>query len=485
MLATTTGGPVRGRRVIAGVGVAGSAGRTVHHFGGVPYARAERFGLPQPPQPWSAPLDATRAGAAPPQRIAGLELVPGMAPEATAEQCLTAEVWTTSVDGSRPVLVWIPGGSFRLGGAGLATYDGRHLAADGDVVVIGLNYRLGLLGFLDTPGVPSNLGLRDLLAALEWVRCNAARFGGDPSRVTLIGESAGAGAIYHLLARPTLPCAGAIVISGSPTMTQTEAIATSVGSRVLELAKASSIADLMHRSVDDLLDLQDQAVADLARSVGMMPFHPWVDGVVVPVAPLAAAAAGTLASIPLVIVTTADEMELFRPMVPSVPAEYALAMLTAKGATLGLNAAAVARGYNATGDDLVSAIADIDLHLPALAIARSQHRRGLPVWRATFTWQSAAHRACHAVDLPFHFGTLDVDGWRDFVGAVEPVARTAAEGLSTAVRQAWVAFAHTAVPECSPMGAWPAFDGGDTLVELGPIVRIVQDPAGERLRSWQ
>jgi para-nitrobenzyl esterase len=480
MLAVTSSGPVRGREIVGGAG-----GRTVNHFGAVPYASATRFGLPEPPEPWTEPRDATRPGAAPPQRTAGLDIVPGMAPDATAEQCLTAEVWTIGLDGNRPVLVWIPGGSFRVGGAGLATYDGRHLAADGDVVVVGLNYRLGLLGFLDTPGVPSNLGLRDLLTALDWVQGNIAGFGGDPTRVTLIGESAGAGAIIHLLTRPTLPCAGAIIVSGAPAMTQTESVSAGVGARVLELAGAPTAADLVDRSVEEILDLQDKAVADLARSVGMMPFHPWVDGDVVPMAPIAATAAGCLAALPLVIVTAAHEMELFRGMVPTLPAEYALAMLRRIGAPLGLTAEGVASGLEACGGDLVPAIADVDLHLPSLAIARSHAQRGLAVWRATITWRSAAHQACHAVDLPFHFGTFEVPGWREFVGAVDPAEAVAADRLSARMRQAWATFATTGKPACEPIGEWPQFDGGDALIELGRRVAVVADPAGERLRSWQ
>ncbi len=472
--AATTSGPVLGHTVSGG-----DRGGHVWHFGGVPYATAPRFGLPVDPVPWSARRDCTQPGPLPPQRTEGLELVPGMTATVTAEDCLTAEVWTPSTAGHRAMLVWIPGGSFRIGGAALATYDGRHLSADHDVVVVGLNYRLGLLGFLNAADVPSNLGLRDLLAGLDWVRANAAAFGGDPDRVVVIGESAGAGAIYHLLTRPSLPCAGAIVFSGSPTMTQTGATAAHVARRSLEIAGVAEAADLADRPIDDILDVQDAVVTDLARTVGMMPFHPWVDGDVVPVSPLDAAADDNLCAIPLVIATTADEMELFRPMVPALPRPYAVEMLTAKAAVLGVTADGVDGGLTACGDDLVRAIADVDLQLPALAIAESHARRGLPVWRASFTWQSAGHRACHASDLPFHFGTFDVDTWRDFVGP-GPV-----ELLSHRMRSAWAAFADTGCPACAPIGDWPMFDGGPQLVELGATVGVTDDPGHHRLRSWR
>jgi para-nitrobenzyl esterase len=476
-IVATTAGLVSGRVVEA-------RDRRMHFFGGVPYAVAERFGLPLPAAPWTKTRDASVAGAAAPQRIEGLDLVPGMAPTATTEDCLTAEIWTPDTAGSRAVLVWIPGGSFRVGGAGLATYDGRHLAADGDVVVVGLNYRLGLLGFLNAPGVPSNLGLRDLLAGLAWVRNNIESFGGDPTRITVMGESAGAGAIMHLLTDPGFAVQGAIVLSGSPTMTQTPATASLVADKVLELAGVASVGDLMAWSVDDLLDVQARAVAELASSVGMMPFHPWVDGDVVPQSPVTAIANDALAAVPLVIGTTANEMELFRSMVPALPASIACQVLAPKAAALGLSSDNVTSGYGACGEDLVSAIADIDLQLPALLLAEHHVRRGVPVWRATFTWSSANHGACHAADLPFHFGTLDVAEWRAFAAA-DGDASDDADRLSARMRAAWAAFATSGEPSCEPIGAWPPFDGAATAVELGRDVAVVRDAAIDRLNAWR
>lgn len=466
---------------LAGVEVTGGLDqRPVHWFGSVPYASAGRFRLPEPVRPWAGVRDATVASAAPPQRPDGLDLVPGMTPDATSEDCLTAEVWTPDPDGSAPVLVWIPGGSYRVGGAGLPTYDGRHLAADGDLVVVGLNYRLGLLGFLHADGVPSNLGLRDLRAALDWIRAEVGAFGGDPRRITLMGESAGAGCILHLLTDPHLDVAGAIVLSGSPTMTQSAATAATVAATVLDLGGVANAAGLGDRTTDDLLDVQSQAVAALARSVGMMPFHPWVDGEIVPSAPLVAMAEGTMAPVPLVVCTTAQEMELFRDSVPQLPAEYAHKMLGPKAAQMGIGPDGVQAGYAACGEDLVSAVADVDLCLPALRLADHHRARNVPVWRVSFDWQSAAHRACHAVDLPFHFGTLDVAGWRDFAAAHDP----AADRLSARIRQAWASFAHTGTPACDPVGQWPGYDGSARLVVLDREVTVHDDAAWERLGSW-
>ncbi len=472
----TTSGTVLGHRLDT------PSGRPVVHFGGVPYAEASRFAASRPVSRWSEPFDARRTGAAPPQRIDGLGLVPGMEPASTSEECLTAEVWTTELAGSKPIIVWIPGGSFRIGGAGLATYDGRRLAADGEVVVVGLNYRLGMLGFLAADGVPSNLGLRDLLAGIEWLRANAAAFGGDPERIVLMGESAGAGAIIHLLTRADLPVAGAIALSGSPTMTLDVATAELVAGRAFASAGVGGTSELADVPVDDLLDAQQAAVAESTRDVGAMPFHPWVDGDVVCCTPLEAAAAGALAAIPVVFGATAAEMELFRSSVPAVPAEYAVKVVAKRAPVLGLDHDGLVRGVRACGGDLVSAIADVELVLPALLLAESHARRGLPVWRARFAWASPEHGACHALDLPFHFGTLDVDGWRAFAGAVDDPA---ADRLSARLRAAWAAFAATGSPACEPVGVWPQWVPGSAIVELDRELRIVDDPDAARLASWR
>ena len=468
-------GAVQGR-VVRG----GNHSLEVRHFGGVPYASARRFGLPQPHATWDGDRDCTQPGAAPVQRSDGLDLVPDMSPAATTEDCLTAEIWAPVGIYHRPVLVWIPGGSFRVGGAGLDTYSGRHLAADGDVVVVGLNYRLGLLGFLNAPGVPSNLGLRDLLAGLAWVRDNIAAFGGDPSRITVMGESAGAGAIIHLMCDPTFAVQGAIVLSGSPTTTQTADVATAVATRVLELAGVDTAAALLDCPADAILDLQSTALGDLMPTAGMMPFHPWVDGDVVPISPVNAIATDAMAPVRLVVCTTAHEMELFRNMVAGIPRHYALAMLTPKAQPLGIDAEGVSRGLTACGDDLVTAVADIDLQMPAWLLARSHARRGLPVWRASFSWESAAHGACHAVDLPFHFGTLDIGSWREFAAA--PPGES--DLLSSHIRTAWTSFATTGTPTCDAISAWPQFGDTAQVVDLGHHIAVVVDPHETRLRSW-
>jgi len=442
-------------------------GTSVLHFGGVPYARAERFGLPEPVE-WRDEFDATQPGAAAPQTVGGLDLVPGMAPDRQSEDCLTAEIFTPALDGAAPVLVWVPGGSYRIGGAGLATYDGTILASEG-VVVVGLNYRLGALGWLALDGVPTNLGLRDLRAALDWVRAVAPSFGGNPERIVVMGESAGSGMLAHALASGDLPVAGAILQSGAPAGTlDTEAVAW-VAEQFLDAAGAADLDALRKLPIDALLAAQETTVVAALPTVGMMPFHPWIDDDLL----TGRAHTSPFPAIPLIVGTTAHEMELFRDQVPVLPEEHALGFLGMKALTLGItDADAVTAAFRAGGSDLVESVADLELHVPNEMLARAHEARGNPVYRYRFTWEAPVKRSCHALDLPFTFGTLDTDTWREFAGATGADA-AAADALSARMRAAWAAFPATGAP-------WATTD----LVELGRREHTGPDAVSARVDLW-
>ena len=471
-IASTTAGVLSG--LVTDHGVA---------FRGVRYATAARFAAPRPVDPWRGTIAADTVGPAAPQAVMTDPTIPDMAVGITGEDCLRAEIWTPSLQGRRPVLVWVPGGRYQIGGAGLATYDGARLAAEGDLVVIGVNYRLGALGFLAAADVPTNLGLRDLIAALEWIRSEVAAFGGDPTDITVMGESAGAGAITHLLASPAAHGLfdRAIVASGAPGATLDHARAESVAAAFLGAAGVTHVDDLADAGIDALLTAQADADASLLATVGMMPFHPWVDGDLLPAAPLDA----DLAPVPLVIGTTRDEMALFRDRIPALPEEFAISWLAAKCATFAADPDAAARaGLAACGGDLAEAIADTDLHVPAQLLADRHARRGLPVWRYRFDWDSPGLGAAHATDLPFHFGTLDVAGWRATLGALGSQGGDA-DLLSAAMREAWASFCHTGVPACGPVGQWPTHDPDHRRATLlAPPVATADDVGGERLRAW-
>ncbi|MEV4599346.1 carboxylesterase family protein [Amycolatopsis sp. NPDC049253] len=188
MIVETTHGKVRG---------AGGA------FRGIPYAHQHRFQPPAKAPAWTGVRDALEPGPAPVQPPSRLEAVVGPMSLPQSEDCLSLNVFTPSVTGSRPVLVWIHGGAFVTGSGGQDWYDGTRLSQEADAVVVTVNYRLGVFGFLALDGVSRpNLGIADQLAALEWVRDNIAAFGGDPGRVTLGGQSAGAQSALALWSAP-------------------------------------------------------------------------------------------------------------------------------------------------------------------------------------------------------------------------------------------------------------------------------------------
>ena len=194
--------------------VRGADDGSITSWKGVRYAAPPtgdlRWRAPQPPEKWTEVADASALGRVCPQPVEPRIPIDLGAPQ--GDDCLTLNIWASSniaAGDRKPVMVWIHGGAYVLGSANQPLYNGRVLAAGGDVVVVTVNYRLGAFGFLDlssfsTSGrrFDSNLGLRDVLVALQWVRDNIAAFGGDPDRVTLFGESAGAGIVTTLLTTP-------------------------------------------------------------------------------------------------------------------------------------------------------------------------------------------------------------------------------------------------------------------------------------------
>ncbi len=294
--------------------------RTVRTVLGVPYATAARF-QPPTPVPFVDAGGSSQFGPAAPQDLESPlgSIVPGMKLRATDEHaCLTVNVWSPAAEASAalPVLVWFHGGSFVIGASSQAVYDGALLAREQGVVVVSFNYRLGALGFLDARpiGGVANCGVRDAICALEWVRDHIASFGGDPGRVVAFGESAGGGLLLHALVSPAASglLAGAIVQSGATFATLDETRAAEVVDALTDAAGLRATPGGLHTlPVVELITAQTRASGPLLGSVGMMPFHPMVDGDVVPELPAAAMARGAAAEVALVAGTTADEMRLF------------------------------------------------------------------------------------------------------------------------------------------------------------------------------
>ena len=427
---------------------------------GIPYATAKRFMAPQPVRFDPSRTDGSEFGPAAPQALDGPlgEIVPGMkVTETDEDSCLTLNVWSPVADTHEalPVLVWFHGGSFVIGASSQPVYDGALLAAEQQVVVVSVNYRLGAFGFLDARpfGGVANAGVRDALCALAWVRDHIATFGGDPERVVAFGESGGGGLLLHVLASPAARglLAGAIIQSGATFATLDEERAALVRDAVMKEAGISEAAELRGLGADALVEAQSAAMGSLLGTIGMMPFHPMVDGDVVPAAPPAAFAQGAAAGVALIAGTTGDEMRLFVDASGDPPSREKAVRRAARylGIDEGAADVVVARYERALGTDdtnLISRalIGDNEMQVPCRAVLDAHAAHG-PTYTYCFTWEGPQVGACHGIDIPFAFGNF-VDGWDGFVGLDDD-----GRALSSAIRAAWASFARTGDP------GWPAY----------------------------
>jgi para-nitrobenzyl esterase len=485
--------------------VSQQSARPVAAFLGVPFAAPpvaeRRFAAPVPPEPRSGEREALAFGPAPPQLDDPLLQLLGSAAGEQSEDCLSLNVWTPDPgegsSGGRPVLVWLHGGAFISGTGGVPLYDGGHLSARGDVVVVTLNYRVGALGFLyldGSEGGPacSNLGLRDQIAALAWVRANIANFGGDPERVCVFGQSAGAGSLCALLAAPAARglFRAAIVQSASPDGYITPDEARERSARFLQLLGRPA-AELREVPVDALLEAQQRAASERQWKTGML-FPPVIDGELLPARPMAAIRDGEAAPVPLVIGTTRDELKLFEYLAPRrelspEAAKAALAQRLPADLVERLyelyRSAREARGESLAGVDIMYAIlTDLAIRGPSIRLAE-HHARHAPTFMYLFEWSSpfadGELGSFHALDVPFVFGHLDQPGVARLTGEGE-----AAQRLSEQMMDAWVAFARSGDPSTAALGDWPRYDAEvrATMI-LGRCSRVVDAPREPERRA--
>lgn len=404
----------------------GTKSNDLCRFDAIPYAEAPvgdlRFKPPVAAR-WQGTLDATRPGPVPPQLPSRLRKAMGDFDAEQAEDCLQLTVWTPGVDEKRrPVVVWLHGGAWQSGGGALAWYDGTQLAERGDLVVVGVNYRLAALGWLYLPEQGSNLGLLDQELALAWVADHIASFGGDPSRITVMGQSAGGSNIAAMLARqPRFHRAimqSASLGRGFRTIEQ----ARRLSAAFLEAIGAKDVDDARKVAVDALLQAQQapgvvEALA--AEGTGRSLFCPVLDGVVLPVDidPALTAATG---KVDVLIGYTHNEMAAFPGM---------------------------------STDDASQAVGERIFGTPARAWAEQAIAQGRQAWGYRFDLApTETLGACHCIELPFVFGTL-----RAFDGApmLAGLAHDHARRLSDEMQRAWIAFIHGDAP---PWALAPHFE---------------------------
>lgn len=453
----------------------------VLRFYGVPYAAppvgALRFAAPGPHAPWSGEFDATRRGPNAPQpapspeqmekALPGIDIRPLVGDGAAeGDDFLVANIWTRSLTGAAPVMVFIHGGAF-TGGVGAAdVYDGASFARAG-VVCVTINYRLGVEGFLPIPGAPTNLGLRDQIAALKWVKDNIATFGGDAENVTVFGESAGAMSIANLVASPLAQglFKRAIVQSGHGAMVRPIPVAQRLVKKIAKILKVTpDLAGFRSRKIADCLKAQEKVSQPGARinlkdengrepAFGLSRFLPVYGDDVLPDAPMVAMAKGVGADIELIVGTNSEEMNLYfvpsgvRKNIGKLLSYFILRGVEPKAGEI-LKAYGINDKSKRPGDAFTEAMTDLVFRLPARKFAAA-HRGRTHVY--DFGWRSAAYGgtlgACHAMELPFVFNTLStVSGAKGLAGENPPQA------LADHMHALWVQFAKDgALP-------WPPYD---------------------------
>jgi para-nitrobenzyl esterase len=477
----TAYGPVRGETT-GGLNI----------FRGIPYAappvKERRFKAPTTPKPWSQPLDATRFGPACPQTYSDLELPKG---EPMSEDCLTLNVWSRSLTGKDPVIVFIHGGGFTSGTARDPWYDGAGLARRGATVVT-LQYRIGPFGWLDLSKAgpeyagSANNGLRDQMAALTWVRENIAAFGGDAHNITLSGESAGAISISALMGAPAADGLydRAILQSGTPGTIATKKWAADVAATFTAKAGVDSPAKILTLDTEHILKAADKVYDSQFSDTA---FHPVVDGKLIPQLPARRIASADGPDKPVIIGTTLDEARYwlyFLPQMSRLPRAYYQPWLNS---LLGKRADAAYNAYKKERPGLTDAqigmamAGDVGFRMPAIRMAESLAARGVEtrMYLATIPAidLNGTMGSPHAVELPFVFGTTKA--------ASTFVADNAAnQHLSQQLQDLWVTFARGATPHTGTT-TWPSYDTRHraTLI-LDTDLRAENDPYPRARRAW-
>ncbi len=461
--------------------VAGYLEDGIFTFKGIPYAKADRFMAPTAPDSWEGIRSSRAYGPTCPQgkrtgwysdeQAFAFNWDDGFADE----NCLRVNVWTQGLnDGKkRPVMVWLHGGGYAAGsGQELPSYDGANLAKKGDVVVVTLNHRLNVLGFLDLSAYgeeyakSGNAGLLDLVAALEWVKKNIAAFGGDASNVTIFGQSGGGGKVSTLLATPS--ASGlfhkAIVQSGAMLRTMEAKWSQKIAAQTIKNLGVRNVEELKAMPYEQLLAAGEKAIATVraeADKEGVASFifgwAPTVGGHVLPRQPFDPVAPEQSKYIPVMIGTTLHEFtsSTYVPMFRNISQENAVKVLEGKyGEKAGEFVEIFAKAYpDYQPKDLI----DTDFIFRPSTVEQARikvEQGGAPVYTYMFAWESPVMdgilRSTHCMEIPFVFNNA-VRHASMTGGGAESVA------LAEKMSSAWINFAKTGNPNAEGLPQWPEY----------------------------
>jgi para-nitrobenzyl esterase len=480
-IATTKEGQLRGEKL---------ADRDVTVFRGVHYgqstAGAARFKAPQRVTKWQGVKDAVKFGPTCPQggdvgrrTTTSGELLPH------SEDCLVLNVWTPGVadNKQRPVMVWFHGRGFYAGAGSEPLYDGARLAKRGDLVVVTVNHRLNVFGYLYLGKVggkdwqtSGNAGVQDMQLALEWVRDNIAAFGGNPANVTIFGESGGGAKVSTLLGVPTAKglFQRGIIQSGARMKGLALAAATKNTDTVMAKLNVKSVAELQSVPMDKLL----AAVTTTGRTTP--DFGPVTDGDYLPADMFDPVAAPSARNVPIIVGTNRDEHALYAREHP-IGSKMTEAQLREDLApNFGSNADALIAAYEqsrpqASPWELMIGIRSNRFHIGAIRLSEVA-AKAAPVYMYSFDFEPTALKAAHGAEIPFVFSNA----------TASPNARPGAKAVEDAMSDAWIAFARTGNPTHKGLPSWPKYDAQTraTMV-FNTSSQVVNDPRSSERKVWE
>ncbi|MCW5909257.1 MAG: carboxylesterase/lipase family protein [Chitinophagales bacterium] len=480
----------------------GTTDQNVYVWKGIPFAKAPtgelRFRSPQLPEKWEGIKEATEFGASAPQMKSSFSRS-----EMQDENCLSLNIWSPAADGKkRPVMFWIHGGGFVVGSGSSELYNGAKLAETGDVVVVTINYRLGVLGFLyfdekerSAGNFENNLGIRDQIAALNWVKQNIAAFGGNPEQVTIFGESAGGTSVETLLACPSARglFKGAIAQSGPAAILWQPETAKSITEKFLATLNISS--DSLHLlkllPADSLVEAGNRLLKYMVKETPNKVFSPTIDGELLTTDIFHCLSPAQSGDVALLIGTNKDESTMFASrklrMAPSNSKKLEKEFLHVLKPEEKERVTNVYKNYPRKRG-VLDLLTDAVFRIPAIRMAECQSKHS-PVYMYRFEWSSfflnvAGLRSFHGLEIPFVFGTADGSRYQRMLKYI--ASKKIRTQLTAEIQTAWINFARFGNPNGNKGENWKAFDSNEYATMIfDRKSELKNDPDAIQRKAWE